>query len=342
MKKTIFSLVIITLVISTSIAQPQKWKKSKYMTIVSYNVENLFDTIDNPHKKDNEFTPNSYKKWNSKRYYKKIHNIASVIASINPKELPEIVGLVEVENASVLNDLINTKQLKKAKYNFVIDNGPDIRGINCALLYKPKVFNKLSEKFIPVKYNDSRKSKTRNILYVKGTVKTDTVHIFVNHWSSRVGGREKSEYKRVTAANILKKETDSILQINPQSNIIVIGDFNDQPNNKSLHHTLKAGQLTENTILLNLTYPQFLNKKQGTYYYRGEYNTLDNFIINRKTLKTKTGFRPYEAKAFIFHPDKICYTSRNGDKAPSRSYKGKYYYGGYSDHFPIFSIFYEK
>jgi len=342
-KKAAITIIISVgvILILTLNAQPVKWKNSKYMTIVSYNVENLFDTIDNPRKNDNEFTPFSKKKYNTKRYNKKISAIATVLSSINKKDLPEIIGLAEVENKAVLNNLIETPQLQKAHYKVILEEGPDPRGIDCALLYRPDVFKYLSHKAVPVKFPFAGNRRTRDILYVKGVVKKDTLHIFVNHWSSRRGGMQKSEPKRVQSAKVLKHNVDSLLALNPDALIFIMGDFNDEPVNKSIYNVLDAGGISEHKELVNLVYS--LDKQgKGTYYYRGKYNMLDNMIVSQALINNKKGVRIFEKQAYIFHPDFICYTHKNGDKSPAKTYGGKNYYGGFSDHFPVYTILYQK
>lgn len=338
-----------TLIISASalficlftVAQPTKWKPKKHLTIVSYNVENLFDTIDTPSKNDSEFTPESKKQWNSARYYKKIEDIAFVLSEINQNELPEIIGLIEVENENPLIDLCNSDKLKAGNYKYIIEDGPDPRGIDCALLYRPDAFTYLNHKAIPVSFPFSNNRRTRDILYVKGLINKDTVHLFVNHWSSRRGGQEKSEPKRVQSASVLKLTTDSILSSNQMANIVIMGDFNDEPNNKSVNTVLDAGRVDEDKTNVNLVYSLFDNG-EGTYYYKGNFNMLDHLVITSKMIKKSKGFRNIGNQAFIHNPDTICFTHKNGDKAPSRTYGGPNYYGGYSDHFAIYSFFYEK
>ncbi len=171
----------------------QNSQKKDRFTIMFYNVENLFDTINDPHKLDDEFTPNGSKKWNSERYHKKINDLSKVIAAVDSIELPEIVGLAEIENDAVLQDLISTKKLKKGKYSVIHEESPDIRGIDVTLLYRRKAFREISHKTFPVLDSSDKKFKTRDILYIKGIAEsTDTLNIFVNHWSSRIGGDAKT------------------------------------------------------------------------------------------------------------------------------------------------------
>ncbi|MCK9209059.1 MAG: endonuclease [Salinivirgaceae bacterium] len=333
-------LLLPMLLISMSLmAQPAKWNKKKHFTIMSYNVENLFDTVAFNHS-DDEFTPGSPKQWGTERYTRKLENIAKVIASVHPEELPELVGMVELENIQVLSDLVKTPALQKANYVPLLIEGPDPRGIDCGLIYRPDAFKYLSHKAIPVFFNGDSSRRTRDILYVKGLVKKDTLHVFVNHWTSRRGG-EDTEIKRVQCAQALKKQVDSLLAINLKSLVVIMGDFNDEPSDKSLHETLQASNLEESGILENLMYPLHTEGK-GTYYFKGAYNMLDNMVISR-AIKTKAkGFRLLHPSGMIFNPEMISYTQKNGDKAPNRTFSGDKYFGGFSDHFPIYTIFYEK
>lgn len=321
-------------------AQPVKWNAKKHFTVVSYNVENLFDTLDTQGKNDEEFTPAGQNQWNTQRYYKKIDDLSKVLTSINPGKLPDLIGLIEIENIAALNDLAAGSKLAKAKYKTVLVEGPDPRGIDCGLMYRPSSFKYLSHKAVPVVIEPSNR-RTRDILYVKGLVSKDTVHVFVNHWTSRRGGEEESEGKREQCARALKNQVDSILKINSNSNLLIMGDFNDEPVDESLREVLGAKAVNESTELVNLMATPDQQGK-GTYYFKGEYNMLDNLIVSKNLTTKTTGFRLYENTGYIFNPDFICFTNKNGDKSPSKTYGGKNYYGGYSDHFPVFMVFYRK
>jgi predicted extracellular nuclease len=340
MNMKIYLLIVFVVFVLMAQAQPTKWKNKKYFTLVSYNVENLFDTIAR-NKLDEEFTPHSDKQWNSERYYKKLNNIAQVIRAVHTEELPEVIGLVEIENRSVLNDLVKTQSLALANYQIVHEDGPDPRGIDCAFLYNPNAFKYLSHQAIKVRFPFSGNHRTRDILYVKGLVKKDTVHFFVNHWSSRRGGQEESEKKRVQSALVLKHFADSLLTRNSHCKICIMGDFNDEPNDKSLNEALTAGKLKDSTALKNILFAQKLAGK-GSYYYRGDYSMIDNLVVSNSLIDAKKGFRLYTNSGYIFNPEFICYTNKNGDKSPNRTYGGNNYYGGYSDHFPVYAVFYEK
>lgn len=314
------------------------WKNAarRNMTVAFYNVENLFDVEDEPGKRDVEFTPDGEKKWNIMRYRTKIEGVSMVISSINEGDLPEIVGLCEVENEKVLTDVINTGLLAKGNYSVIHHESPDVRGIDCALIYRPDEFNVLEHSAIAVHFKNEPNYKTRDILYVKGRASNREVfHIFVNHWPSRIGGMEKTEPDRVEVAKLLKSKIDSVLNENPGGNIIVMGDLNDEPTNKSVDEILGAKN-PENgdSPFVNLMYSDDV-QGMGTYFYSGEWNMIDNFVISESLLDTK-GFQCKERKGFIYHETWMEYRNRDGVATPNRTYGGANYYGGVSDHFPIY------
>ncbi len=320
----------------------QKNNQKNNFKIVFYNVENLFDTIDNPNKDDDEFLPYGEKKWDTERYFKKIEHISDVLIAVGNEELPEIIGLCEVENKEVVKDLINRSELKKGNYEIVHEQGPDPRGIEVALLYRKDEFNYITHKMIKVIYPFFENKRTRDILYVKGVVnKKDTLHIFVNHWKSRSGGQKKTEKKRMQFATVLRKNVDSLFNINKNANIIIIGDFNDNPNNKSVADILKAQKISDKTkseTLYNLSYNNFENKK-GSHYYNKEWNMLDQIIVSSNIISKKTGLTLADKKENIFRGKWMLYESRSGEMLPDRTYGGKKYYGGYSDHLPVYINF---
>ncbi|MCF8298588.1 MAG: endonuclease [Saprospiraceae bacterium] len=301
--------------------------KASY-TIAFYNVENLFDTIDDPKTNDQEFLPTDKKKWDTKKYTTKVNNISKVLASVD-ENLPIIIGLCEIENKSVVEDLVKTKFLQKGKYQIIHQESPDFRGIDNAFLYKKKDFKYLYYKAISVKLPDNPKFTTRDILYVKGLIKKDTFHIFVNHWPSRSGGQKKSEHKRIQAAKTLKHTVDSIYAVNPKANIIIMGDFNDEPTDKSIEVLTKSK--TDN--LINLT-AKCTKADEGSYYYwkTKEWNKLDQIIVSKDFPYSNS--YSIEFEYHIFKPEWIL--AKEGEvMAPSKTF-AKGYNGGYSDHLPVF------
>jgi predicted extracellular nuclease len=208
-----------------------------------YNVENLFDTQDDPLVRDEEFLPEGDRFWNKHKYYSKLNNIYKVIVAVGEWSPPAIIGLCEIENRKVIDDLVSSTPLNKFDYQIVHKESPDRRGIDVGLLYRKELFTPLSYEAIPINFPNNPESKTRDILYVKGITNTsDTLNIFINHWPSRWGGQLESEGRRVFVASVLKEKVDSIFKSNPKSNIIITGDFNDYPNNKSLNEVLAASQ----------------------------------------------------------------------------------------------------
>lgn len=335
-----FLVAFLVIVGLSANAQPDKWTQKKFFTVMSYNVENLFDTIKNAGKNDVEFTPAGNKRWDSKRYYEKLSHLAMAIDSVNPNGLPDIVALCEVETLPILLDLAQQEPLKKANYKCILEEGPDPRGIDCALMYNPSTFKYLEHKAINVRLRPSNK-RTRDILYVKGLSGTDTLHIFVNHWPSRVGGQEETANKRGQCADLLKHLTDSLIASNADCNILIMGDMNDEPTDESVYEILGAKEVSSYSKLHNINYAMKQEGK-GTYCYNGQYSMLDNLIVSDNLLRRKKGFRLYGDSGFIFSPDFISYTDKKGIRMPSRSYSGKYYAGGFSDHYPVYMVFYKK
>lgn len=306
-----------------------------HVTVAFYNVENLFDTIQGANPRDNDFIPTSKKQWNSKRYQKKINDIGKVLSSINKADLPEIIGLCEVENQSVLKDLVNSPLLKDGKYQIAHIESPDYRGIDVAMIYRPAEFEFISQEAIAVTFPDNPRYTTRDILYVKGKLDGEVYHLFVNHWPSRRGGMEKSEPKRVQAASVLKNKLDEIREKDGDARIIIMGDMNDEPSNKSLSETLKAAETPNKTGLFNMMYDNH-NAKTGSYNFRGNWNMIDNMVVSDNLLsdgKLKTTI----TDGHIFHERFMeYYNKKRKTMSPSRTFGGNNYYGGISDHFPIY------
>ncbi|HEY9123745.1 MAG TPA: endonuclease [Bacteroidales bacterium] len=307
--------------------------------IMFYNVENLFDTEDDPEKNDNDFLPTSKHYWTIERYKKKLDNISKVILSVNV-DMPVVVGLAEVENERVLDDLVKNTGLSKFNYKIIHKESDDPRGIDAALLYRPDLFKPLSSKFIKVIGKKGRgQLRTRDIVYTKGVLaKTDTVHIFINHWPSRLGGELKSEQKRMFAAAVMRVQVDSILKQNSRSSIVVVGDFNDDPDNMSIKNTLRArgkAEAVNKGDLVNLSAEWVGNiNRIGTLKYKGKWNVFDQVIVSRFLADKTTGLCVSKAEIaalpFILQEDE-----RHGGKKPLETYDGMKYTGGYSDHLPV-------
>lgn len=340
MKNIIFTCLILILFSSCFINKKSTKCDKESFTVISYNVENLFDYEDDIlNTGDDEFLPTASKQWTKERYEKKINDLAKVLYSIDSIDLPEIAAVFEVENRRVLEDLINTDYLKSGNYGIAHEDSPDGRGIDVALIYKKEKFNYILHKTLKIELENDTTFATRDILYVKGNNGNDTFHIFVNHWPSRRGGQAESEHKRVYAASVLRNFIDEIFKNEPNANIIIMGDMNDEPQNKSLSETLNAknnNPLTSSSELYNLMYDKDLNK-EGTFSYNGEWNMLDNMIISKNLLTKEDGFKADYTSGTIFKADFLLYYNTKIDqKTPSKTFGGDNYFGGYSDHLPIY------
>lgn len=309
--------------------------------ILFYNVENLFDTKDDSLKNDAEFLPQGKKYWTWKKYQDKCSKIAKVIMAVGGWELPEIVGLCEIENKKTLNSILYTTPLKKANYKIIHQESPDHRGIDVALFYQADRFFPIDTTFLKLTYNKSSHSTTRDILYVKGATHTDdTLHLFVNHWPSRWGGQLESEHKRVSAATLLRHKVDSIFNNNSKAKIIIMGDFNDYPNNKSISQTLKAKNPNQKIIhneLYNLASVLEQKSTIASHKYKGIWGMLDQFIVSGALLNKNGILQTQPNNMFIFAPDYLLEEdhSYKGIR-PKRTYIGYKYHGGFSDHLPIY------
>jgi len=291
--------------------------------LMFYNVENLFDTIDNPNTKDEEFLPLSEKKWDSYRYNYKLNQLEKVFNKIiekeNEKNIPDIIGLCEIENKLVIEDLLKTDVFKNHNYSIIHKQSPDGRGIDCALLVNSK-FEVLQNDFIQIN-NPKESRKTRDIVYSRLKFKNQIINVFVNHWPSRWGGQEASNHKRVFVAKVLRKYIDENTSQNDFN--LIMGDFNDYPSNESLDEILVKDDL------INLMSSNQVSGK-GSYNYRGNWNWLDQIIISKEISSFKS------IKFGAFEEDFMMYTNKKGEVYPNRSYGGKNWYGGYSDHLPVF------
>ncbi|MCB0695728.1 MAG: endonuclease/exonuclease/phosphatase [Chitinophagaceae bacterium] len=293
----------------------------KSYTVAFYNVENLFDTVDDPATNDDEFTPKGAYRYTEKVYKQKIHNIATVIGKLDAA----IIGLAEVENSTVLNELIQQPELQKRHYKYAWFNSQDPRGIDVALLYDTDIFSLVRSYTIPVKMKGLH---TRDVLYVCGVLQDDTIHILVNHWPSRREGVRESEPKRIAVAKVNKKVVDSLLGRNSQSNIIIMGDMNDNPDNNSIAQVLGASSKGK----LNNPWLSGFQSGKGTSVYQKQWDHFDQIIISR-SLSGNKGLHMESAK--IFDADFIRNTKFE-DAYPLRSFKGYNWVNGYSDHLPIY------
>ncbi len=311
--------------------------------IVSWNIENLFDTHHDSLKNDREFLPDAMRHWNYSRYKKKLADIARVITAVGEWNPPALVGLCEVENDTVLRDLTRRSPLKELGYRYVMTSSPDLRGIDVALLYQRDLFKLLSSRSISISpFNQHR--PTRDLLHVSGLLLTgDTLDVFVCHLPSRSGGAKESEPYRLHAAQILRTEADSILYKRLHPQVIIMGDFNDYPTNKSIREVLEA-EAPSPTLsplkLYHLLARKAKSKDFGSYKYRGEWGLLDHLIVSGALLNQSGEFFTSEEKANVcLLPFLLIEDKKYGDREPFRTYKGMKYQGGISDHLPIYTDF---
>ena len=304
------------------------------ITIVFYNVENLFDTIDTPDVIDEDFTPTGKLNWNASRYQKKLKDLVKVLSSASGSSYPAAIGLCEIENRAVVEDLMKTAEFNKMNYRVVHEESADDRGIDVAFAYNPKVMSELYHEKMRVRFDFDSKAKTRDILYIKTLAGKDTLHFFVNHWPSRREGQEESEKRRLVPAQMLRAKTDSLRKVNPKAKIIIMGDFNDYPDNKTMIEVLNCAP-GSGSGLTNLTY--HLHKAgTGSYNYKGEWGMLDQFIVSDGILNSPKGWSATDTSAAVFGADWLLYTDKkSGEKSPSKTFGGSNYFGGYSDHLPI-------
>jgi predicted extracellular nuclease len=338
MKKIVLLSILITACSVNGFSQKESKKGSLQSfhgrAIVSYNVENLFDTIDDKRVIDEEFLPDGKLKWNSERYRVKLDHLVEAI-TMNLPENPIVIGLVEIENKGVLMDLKKHGRLGKTNYEIAHKDSPDARGIDCGLLYDKSTFKLLKMESLKVAIDSIPDFKTRDILYVKGQLEGGKIiHFFVNHWPSRRGG-ENSEIRRIQAATVARAKVDQILKADPKANIVLMGDFNDHPDNVSIKDILKAKAVTDaNADLVDL-FEDDHKAGKGTHNYKGEWGVLDHFIISKALYNGTAGIALSPNDGKIVYEDKLLFTQKDGSKKPSTTYGGPNYYGGYSDHLPI-------
>ena len=334
---TIFLFVLILYNIAPLFSQ------SEQFSIVFYNVENLFDTINNQGKNDIEFTPESDKKWNSTKYFNKLDEIAKVISHITPGKLPDLIGLAEIENRKVLEDLIKRPPLQKGGYGIAHTDSPDPRGIDVALLYKKETFKNVSNKVIPVTFPFDSNSATRDILLVSGTTPDGNVfHVFINHWTSRQGGIRATEPRRMHSAVALRRNIDLLLTKDSDSRIIVMGDFNDEPTNQSIMNIMQATNKRKNATagdLYNLYYDFHNMDSGGSYFFENKWIMPDQIIVSRNLLNRKGSYNLTYDSGKVFSAEWMLTKNKDGVQVPKRTYGGDYYIGGVSDHLPVFAIF---
>ncbi len=309
-----------------------------FAVVMFYNLENLYDTEDDSLKQDDEFLPQGERRWSRFRFYTKLTRISKVITNTGYWEPPAIIGLCEVENRQVLEKLVAFGPLRSWNFSIIHKDSPDERGIDVAAIYRPSVFTPVSYRYFPPVLPGEPIPFTREILCVTGILSdSDTLHLFFNHWPSRYSGLMETRALRNKAADRLRYEIGKIWERHPRAKIIIMGDFNDQPEDESLCNHLEAGKKTtgHSGHLFNLSY-HWMKEGKGTLKHGSQWNVFDQVIITENLLDRDSRLfcLPEDARIldapFLLEPD----DNYTGSKL-NRTYQGFTYHGGYSDHLPV-------
>lgn len=324
-------------------AQETPQKKS-YITfgVGFYNLENLFDTINNNGKYDLEFSPQGAKKWDGKKYKSKINNLAYAISQMTTEKTPigpAVIGVSEVENRSVLEDLVNAEPIRDRNLQVIHHDSPDRRGVDVSLLYNPRLFRPLQVTNHPLEIPEQPGFKTRDQMCVVGLLGTretgySRVAVIVNHWPSRRGGEKESSWLREAAAALSKSIADSLYKIDPNMGVIIMGDLNDDPYNKSVAETLGAVKKKED-IQPGGYYNPFwekLDKGIGSYIYRGGWNLFDQIIVNENIVSGACGAKFKDAE--VFNRQFLLQPDGQYKGYPLRTFSSGAWSNGFSDHLP--------
>ncbi|WP_448522105.1 endonuclease/exonuclease/phosphatase family protein [Schleiferia thermophila] len=330
------SAVLLLLACDLSNGQPASQSTGSTFRIMFYNVENLFDPYDDPEKNDNDFTPEGNYRWTEYRWREKTAKISKVIRALGEGNLPAIIGFCEIENRLVLEELAKHPIIKDGKYRIVHYESPDRRGIDVGLFYRDELFYLMYSEPILVQLPDNPNFKTRDILYVKGILaNADTLHLFVNHWPSRLGGAATSEPNRIAAASTLKAKTDSIFALHANANILIMGDFNDEPKDRSLLEILQAKAPNSNSKLINLMLQ--MPEGSGSHKFQGNWGFLDQIIVSQALFQAKGRLLIHNQEANVFKAEFLLEDDRRyPGKMPFRQFIGFKFNGGFSDHLPVY------
>ncbi len=303
-------------------------------TVAFYNLENLFDTQDDPAINDQDFLPTSDQKWDDARYRTKLTNMASVIEQLGSPNGPDVLGVSEVENRKVLVELLAQPALAGRNYKFIHFDSPDPRGIDVALIYKPDRFEPTAQRAVPLTLPDTVMG-TRDVLFVQGKLNGEPITFIVNHWPSRRSGTA-SVRRRYAAADMVRGLVDKELQADPQARVLLMGDFNDYPTDSSITQHLRASYDAKNLPngqLFNALYDAH-QRGEGTHFYQRKGTVLDQMILS-PGLMGNTGLH-FIGTGNIYKPARLMSTDERYAGEPLRTYVGKKYLGGFSDHLPVY------
>lgn len=312
-----------------------KGRKTRTYSIAFYNQENLFDTIHDVGKNDYEYLPGGKNKWDTQKYLSKLNRMARVLSELSTRQTPQgpaVIGLAEVENRRVLEDLLRQPALSSRKYGIIHEEGPDIRGIDCAFLYDSVQFRLEKAILIPYKYREDTLYKTRGFLLADGFLAAERLCLIVNHWPSRAAQSPAREW----AAEQVRAIKDSLLREDPKLKIIIMGDMNDDPADKSMSFVLGAKKERKQVNKHDLYNPWWamLEAGQGTLKYRGKWNLFDQIVVNGNLLKKNKRSLKY-AGAEIFMPGYLFQQEGKYKGYPLRTHAAGEWLDGYSDHLPV-------
>ncbi len=330
--KIFFLLTLITL---TGCAVSTVSKQEKMYTIGFYNTEKFFDTEDDPATNDDIYTPEGEMKWDDKRYKTKLKNIKAVIESMGDKGGPALLGVSEVETRKVLQDIVNTASVRNKTYEIIHYDSQDERGLDVALLYKPKLFQPTTHKRIKLDLPGDYTSP--DILMVQGELLGSMVTVFVNHWPANNGSARQGEIRRRVAATELRRQIDLVQKQDKNARIIVMGDFDDEPRSANIEKVLKATGRPNpyyKDELFNAFYIPYI-QGLGSYHNRGDFMMLDQIMIS-KSLVEEEGLHYVPGSATIHDPEFSKFMYGKYKDTPRRTYANTLYLGGYSDHFPVY------
>lgn len=336
--KRILLLPLLALLTALGVSAQSDPRQPLVFGVAFYNLENLFDTINNNGKYDLEFSPRGSRQWNSEKYWSKINNLAYCISKMVTKNTPmgpAIIGVSEIENKSVLDDLVRAKDIKQWRLQVVHHDSPDRRGVDVGLLYNPRLFKVLDVTNHTLVIPDNPNFRTRDQMCVTGILGGDTLSVIVNHWPSRLGGQERSSYLREAAGELSKHIADSLWAIRPNQGVIVMGDLNDDPQDKSCAVELGAKRDQDKVEPHGFFNPwwRVLDKGIGTLAYKGQWNLFDQIIISGTLLKHNHAPLQYSS-CKVNNFDFLFDTEGQRQGYPKRTFASGAWLNGYSDHFP--------
>jgi hypothetical protein len=338
MKKSVLMLCVALLSVTVL------WAQDKPYMVAFYNLENLFDIYDDPETHDEEFTPEGAKQWNEIKYQRKLSNMERVLfdmAAIQ-RDYPIVIGVSEIENRSVLEDLISQPKLKGANYRICHFDSPDARGVDVAFLYRADVFKVEGMDNIKLVVDELPDFRTRDLVVMWGTIEDEPFYFLVSHWPSRLGGKEASQFKRDACARQIREIKDSLLAANPATKVIIMGDFNDDATDPSLVRTLGAkGKVKELEVgdFFN-PYYSMLRAGLGTLAYQDAWNLFDNICVTENLVNALEGeLRLIKGKKFygnIFTRPYMLQQEGRYKGYPLRTFVSNNFQNGFSDHFPVY------